>query len=127
MDSGGFIFAPEPYVRNGAFFVRIPGGIKGIDNLFSAYESELKLPSYFGRNWNAFYECLITLDWVAEREIIITHVDVPQMREDDLKIYLSVLRDAAGDWKSTDEHFLTILFPPIHSATVLQYLTIATI
>lgn len=39
--------------------------------LFAEFKRQLKFPSYFGRNWDAFEECLTDLEWLPGCSYVI--------------------------------------------------------
>ena len=95
--------------QNNSYLVKFDC-INSKDELFSAYSTNLKFPSYFGFNWDALFDCLKDLDWIEQKTIIIYHLQLPQLNEKDLKIYLEILRDVVGHWKKCEEHFFEFYF-----------------
>ncbi len=52
-------------------------------------------PSYFGRNWDAFEECIRDFSWVDEGEVILFHKNLPLAENpSDQKLYIEILRSA---------------------------------
>ena len=41
------------------------------------FSLEFNFPSYFGKNWDALYDCLTDLRWLKEKNILIVHDDLP--------------------------------------------------
>ena len=93
------------------FIARMPGGITDVDALFSELVKNLSLPDYFGDNWNALSDCLCDFHWIPNHKIVILHEDLPTLSQEDLFLYLDVLRDAVEDWGNDDEHSLEVIFP----------------
>jgi RNAse (barnase) inhibitor barstar len=81
----------------GEFLARIPAGLDGRDALFDALTRALRLPDYFGRNWDALDECLRDLGWIGARRVLLVHEDLPRLPARDGRIYLELLRDDAGE------------------------------
>jgi hypothetical protein len=93
------------------FVARIGPGIRTRERLFEVLRHELRLPAYFGENWDALSDCLRDLSWINERRVVIQHAELPPLGEDDLSVYLDVLSECVKDWKSTDSHQLVVVFP----------------
>jgi len=55
-------------------------GVKTENELFSVVASAMQFPDYFGNNWDALYECLRDMGWMAADG------------------YLLILRDASQGW-----------------------------
>ena len=68
--------------------------------LFSEFAGQLSFPSYFGRNWDAFDECMSDLHWLPCQSHLIIILDAASLLQlgPDLGILLNVLRDVAGEW-----------------------------
>ena len=114
-DTAFFIFESDRsrFLTDRDFFVEIPPGISGKEELFSKLSQFLRLPEYFGRNWDALEECLRDLSWILERRIVIFHHDLPMSgQQRDQLTYLSILPSFIKDWKESDEHDLRIVFHP---------------
>ncbi|MGH8021611.1 MAG: barstar family protein [Opitutaceae bacterium] len=92
--------------------VWIPKSVKSSDELFRTIADGLRFPDWFGRNWNALFDCLCDFTWLSERRIIIAHEDVPLLPSDQLREYLNVLRDAVRSWRANPgPHELVVVFP----------------
>lgn len=91
--------------------VVIPPNLGSAAELFSALESGLHLPGYFGRNWDALSDSLRDLHWIKERTVVLLHNDLPNLGPVDMTHYLSVLAEAAADWKPNESHEVVVIFP----------------
>jgi len=106
-------------VAQTAHLVRVPAGLRRKRALLAAYHRALRLPDYFGWNWDALEECLGDLSWLAEpRRIVVVHADVPfapggHNRPD----YLDLLADLVADGAP-----LEAVFPPSCRDEVAQAL-----
>jgi len=93
------------------FVTEIPAGLTSRDDLFKALQDKLKLPNYFGHNWDALQECLEDLSWIKQRRVIIIHRDVPALKQKDIAEYRDVLATSSQHWVSSGEHELLVAFP----------------
>ena len=94
--------------RNAAWCATIPIGINDVDALFQALASSMKFPSYFGRNWNAFDECIRDLCWLPRGDVFLIHQDLPLISDKkNLRIYLSCLIDAVENWRHNGSNFIS--------------------
>ncbi|MCQ4044169.1 barstar family protein [Streptantibioticus rubrisoli] len=76
----------------------------------------LKLPDWFGANWDALYDCLTDPDVLPAdggRVLVVTgwHGYAAAAPED-WRTALGVLGDAADYWAKTDTQFLAVLVEP---------------
>lgn len=74
-------------------FIEITDSINSKERLFDLFSSELSFPSYFGHNWDAFYDILSDLYWLDIHQIVVYHDSLPQLNEKDLRIYMGIIRD----------------------------------
>jgi RNAse (barnase) inhibitor barstar len=105
-----FIDNPQSFISDVDFVAHL-SGIKSEDELFKQLSDNLKLPNYFGYNWNSVYDCIRDFHWIEQKKIILVHDDFPQLNEHELSTYLQVLFEAVQDWKDGEEHSLEIAFP----------------
>src|SRR5713101_8351088 len=110
-DLASFRFETPASAPPGAHVARVPRGIKSRRDLLLALRDGLRLPDYFGGNWEALEECLKDLSWIPEKRVVIVHEDVPVLSPKDAWTYLAILSRAALDWKDADEHVLEVVFP----------------
>ncbi|HVA48799.1 MAG TPA: barstar family protein [Pirellulales bacterium] len=89
----------------------VGSGIRTRAKLFSILRHELRLPDYFGENWDALFDCLRDLSWIKQRRVVILHSELPQLGADDLWVYLDLLSECIKDWKPADDHPLIVVFP----------------
>lgn len=102
--------------------VEIPANLGCTDELFSVLEERLRLPGYSGRNWNALSDLLRDMHWVEQRTVILLHKALPNLGSADSANYLSVLAEAAADWKPDEPHELVVVFPESLRVRILQLL-----
>ncbi|MFG2651643.1 barstar family protein [Streptomyces sp. NPDC048436] len=97
------ISAAEALPPSGSFYAARMSGREMLDadGVFTQFYEHLRLPDYFGWNWNALYDCLSDLNWIpAARYLLIVddaeHVlsDNPSERHD----FLRTLFRAAESW-----------------------------
>lgn len=93
------------------FVARIPLHVLTTPALLSALAAQLQLPSYFGHNWDALSDCLRDLHWVARRNVVLVHAEVPRLPAAELQRYLDVLAHAVASWQPDDAHALRVIFP----------------
>ena len=86
-------------------------GISKKDELYDLFSQELKFPLFFGRNWDALYDCLSDLSWLPEYRVLIIHEDVP-FKEQDLErsLYIDLISDLEINWHDRNIHKLDIAF-----------------
>lgn len=71
----------------------------------------LGFPPHFGKNFDAFWDCLRDLP-PEPKPVALVHQDLPQLHHDDLETYLELLRDAELYWqRHNDEHVFEVWFP----------------
>lgn len=71
----------------------------------------LGFPPHFGRNFDAFWDCIRSLA-SQPKDVALIHQDIPEVDAEDLEVYLELLRDAALYWqKHAGEHHLEVWFP----------------
>ena len=101
---------PDLSEKDFVFFV--PKEICLKSDVMNSYGSGLNAPNeYFGKNWDAFRDCLMDLDWIEELNIHIIHGDVPVLGKLDRKIYLEILLRCVRDWSSERTNELAYEFP----------------
>ena len=76
-----FTFEPQEQCVGDAyaFVAHIPRGLSTKEQLFDALSKELQPPHYFGRNWDALWDCLGEWSWIQEKKVILSHQDVPNL------------------------------------------------
>ena len=101
---------PNKYQAVGAFMARV-GSISDEMDLFCRLSEALHFPENAGGGWNGIDDELRDLSWIAEKEVVIVHTDVPQLHPVAWQTYISILSYAVDAWENDDEHHLTVIFP----------------
>lgn len=71
----------------------------------------LGFPPHFGRNFDAFWDCVRSLT-AQPKDVALIHQDIPRIDADDFETYLELLRDAMLYWqKHAAEHHFEVWFP----------------
>jgi RNAse (barnase) inhibitor barstar len=102
---------------------RISPGVSDAERLLDSIAAVLFFPAYFGRNWNALYDCLSDFHWTEAKCVFLVHEDLPKLSPQDLRVYLEILKDAAANWKPGEAHELHIVFAKRDEGTVLAILS----
>jgi hypothetical protein len=93
-----------------SFVAILPAHIATVNDLFNELARVLCFPAYFGRNWNALYDCLTDFHWISGSCVCLIHLGLPAMLDDELRIYLNILNDSIADWRSHGEDKLSVYF-----------------
>ena len=118
-----FIFDSKAQTDAGLRFL-VPAGIESKAVLLDRLSAALNFPGYFGRNWDAFEECMRDLSWLPGGDVILRHDDLPLSQDlASLSIYLSILKNAAEKWNADGERKLIVIFPPDTESVVLDVLS----
>lgn len=87
-------------------------GVATKEELLSRAARALQFPPYFGGNWDAFEECVNDLAWLPARGYVL-HITRPEgLARQVPEIFatmLSILQDAAGQWKTTGTPFIVLV------------------
>jgi hypothetical protein len=118
-----FVFGAPAYNTNEVFYARLTGEIYNKEQLFEALFYLLWFPGYFGFNWDALYDCLRNLDGIEEKVVVLVHAGLPKLPEQELKIYLGLLRDAVLQRRCDECTRLEVVFPEADQDKVLRILS----
>ena len=72
----------------------------------------MKFPDYFGKNWDAFYDCLTDMEWVESNGYVIyfDHTDgFADHHESQLETVIELFQDAVDFWKGDGKSMLVVL------------------
>jgi RNAse (barnase) inhibitor barstar len=106
-----FIFISQDEFR-GAYRCEVPPGIARKTDLMEALFVALKFPDYFGRNWDALWDCICDLDGLPDGDVVLCHNDLPLSSDRaSLSKYLRILKDAVEHWRTHGKHRLIVVFP----------------
>ena len=107
-----FVFLDNPHSYNPHnFFIAHLSRFSSKDELFRQLNVKLNFPTYFGFNWDALSDCLRDFNWIEQQRIALIHDVLPELKEQEMIIYLQILFDAIGDWEKDKNHYLEVVFP----------------
>lgn len=115
-----FEFTDIP-AAEGTLHVEIPRGLITREDLFRTLVEGVKLPGYFGWNFDALEECLNDLSWLPHHQpLVLVHADIPldPAFGYSRRIYLQVLRDALAAWNERQPGRMRVSFPPEYEREV---------
>ena len=91
------------------------------DAIFSCIAEALEFPDWFGRNWDAFFDCLTDLSWLPSRGHVLVLLNTAEMRRDAPEAFdtaISIMQEAAQAWQKRDGSLRVIMdAPPVTRAS----------
>lgn len=91
---------------------RIPARITTKSALLEVLGKALKLPDYFGNNWDALEECIRDFSWLPQGNITLIHEDLPLTDDEpSLATYLTILSAADAMWRDSGKREFLVIFP----------------
>ena len=80
--------------------------IKDKQDLFDIFSKKLNFPSYFGNNWDAFWDCITDLEWLGDVQVIIKIRKIECIKDKiTRKNLVELLADASRYWKKRGKSF----------------------
>ncbi len=74
--------------------------------LFDEFGAALQFPDYFGENWDALFDCLCDLEWLAGDAYLLFITDgelVLEREPKEFKNLITVLANAAEEWAKAED------------------------
>ncbi len=97
---------PETYIAV------IPAQMADKESLLAALGEALRFPAYFGKNYDAAWDCLRLLDGIDCKDVVLLHRDLPPLALREVAAYVALLRDAVVYWSECgDERSFAVWFP----------------
>lgn len=87
-------------------------GVTGREEFLKRCAERLRLPSYFGRNWDALHECLLDIAAGGSPGAVVhwrRGAALAKRAPDAMKTALEVLQEAAAAWAITGRTFLVVV------------------
>jgi RNAse (barnase) inhibitor barstar len=72
----------------------------------------MRFPDHFGKNWDAFYDCLTDMEWAESNGYVIyfDHTDgFAEHHESQLETVIELFQDAVDFWKGDGKSMLVLL------------------
>jgi RNAse (barnase) inhibitor barstar len=82
---------------------------------FQEIDRALHFPDYFGRNWDAVYDCLTDLSWLPATGFVLIFDEFDQLATNEpgqWDIGLKVLREACAFWRPLSRPMYALLHGP---------------
>lgn len=95
-----------------AFFHLEGKKIEGKDQFLNHASVAMKFPSHFGKNWDAFYDCITDMGWIEAEGycIYFDHTDAfVSHHENELETVIELFEDAVDFWKREGQSMLVLL------------------
>lgn len=88
-------------------------------DFFTEIAAALEFPSYFGRNWNAFNDCILDLSWLRGSAYVLLFADADQLLDeahpDNLAAFAELLQGAHNAWQPSPEAAPGVQPVPFHA------------
>ncbi|MBY8887323.1 barstar family protein [Streptomyces sp. PTM05] len=93
--------------QGSTFCARLQGGGMGdVDGVFTQFYERLRLPDYFGWNWDALSDCLSDLHWLAEENVLLVVENAEALLNGDEEVRTDLfmtLRTGCSFWAEKPE------------------------
>jgi hypothetical protein len=84
--------------------------------MFTALAGAFQFPNYFGRNWDAVYDCLTDLSWTSADGFVLVLDGCERFAAHDpeqWRIGKKVFRDVCAFWRPLGRPFLALIYDPV--------------
>jgi RNAse (barnase) inhibitor barstar len=115
LDPGGDVVRSRPLAAADADLLCAAAGERGYscaqadmagcsdrDTFLSRVAEALEFPDWFGRNWDAFFDCLTDLSWLPARGHVLILVNTGEMRRAAPEAFdtaICIMQEAAQTWQ----------------------------
>jgi RNAse (barnase) inhibitor barstar len=97
----------------GEHVILIDRELRSKEDLLQELAEKARFPSYFGKNWDALYDCLNDLSWIEGSKLVLVQASsLDYLSDHDIRTYLSILKEAARRRAETDEKQFRIVVSP---------------
>ncbi|MDR1962887.1 MAG: barstar family protein [Planctomycetaceae bacterium] len=111
MDNFIFLDHPQELNMENSHVIIMNSSITSKEELMSDFNIKLCLPNYFAHNWDSLYDCLFSLDWIEQQNLVLIYEYIPNLDNETLVQLLSILKDAMNTWNKDDRYQIHIVFP----------------
>jgi RNAse (barnase) inhibitor barstar len=91
------------------------------ETFLSRIADALEFPDWFGRNWDAFFDCLTDLSWLPARGHVLVLLNTAEMRRDAPEAFdtaLSIMQEAAQACQKREGSLWVVMdAPPLTRAS----------
>jgi|HigsolmetaAR202D_1030399.scaffolds.fasta_scaffold00193_23 RNAse (barnase) inhibitor barstar len=98
--------------RSGRFFYLDGAQVKDKASFLAAAAQAFEFPDYFGKNWDAFSDCINDLSWAPSQRYVVLYDQADLFIEtspDDWDIALEILEEAAQRWQADGVSFHVLM------------------
>ncbi len=96
---------PKPFLIDG-------DDITDKDSFFNEFAKKLNFPAYFGKNWDAFYDCMTDLSWLKKHDSYLIIYENPfnfqLQNNEDWKLANQILFEAVDYWKQQKQRMVIV-------------------
>lgn len=95
---------------------------KDKEDLFAALSIALRLPDWFGHNWDALADCLCDLSWKPAPGYVLYiegHDALRREKPDDVGTLIEIFAETAEYWREERIPFWTLFSPPSDGSNFL--------
>ncbi|MEV6795437.1 barstar family protein [Streptomyces sp. NPDC051320] len=101
--SDSMVLTEKALPPTGSIFAARMNGreMSDVDGVFTQFYDNLRLPNYFGWNWNALRDCLFDLQWLDATKCLVVIDDsefILTEDADERSTFFQVLSDATEYW-----------------------------
>jgi hypothetical protein len=83
-------------------------GVRDKAALLATLRSALRLPAWFGANWDALEDCLTDLSWIDAAGYVLLIEQSADLSQDDLAVFTEILASAARHWAARGMPFFAV-------------------
>jgi hypothetical protein len=101
-----YVTIKNKYLGLGYNIVELDENKLNQEYVFNEFSNALKFPSYFGKNWNALWDCVTDLEWLKEKNTVVLIkkiANAPELQNNE--ILHSQLNDAEKYWRKNGVSF----------------------